>query len=331
MKKFYTNLVVILAIVFLFSVIAFADESSGGHILFAPIYQGPYMIRAFDFVKEYAESKGYTAELQGPVNIDPVGLVNTLTDCLSKNIDIVITTTSDPASLGPILHQYREKGVSVITWDLDVLDPTARDAYAGLCDVPMMGDAIIHDMVKVIGRDDFEYAIIDGQLTSTFLGQRVERMKKIAADYYPKLKLVTIETGQGDIQKSLQAAQNILTAYPNVKAIIANSVEIGVPICQAIEQAGKVGECMSFGHGTPNAMKPYFEKGTAGAISLWDPGEWGLWAAMIGIAIHEGKSWEMGPIKDFPEFPDAEKIENNTYYYNKMFTYTKENVFDFDW
>lgn len=305
---------------------------TGGHILFAPIYTGsPYMLRGYEFAKKYAESMGYTIELQGPTNIDPVALVNTLTDCLAKDVDILITTSSDPHTLAPILKQYQEKGTLVVTWDLDVLDTSARDAYAGLCDIPIMGDAIIHDMVKIIGEDDFEYAILNGMLTSVFLQQRVDRMIEVQKEYYPNLKLVTVESGDGDVAKSLVAAQNILTAYPNVKAIIANSSEISIPICQAIEQAGKVGQTKAFGHGTPDSLKPYFEKGIMGAISMWDPGEWGEWTAVIGIALHQGKTFEKGKISDFPAFPDAELLDDNVYYFNKMFTYTKENVNDFDW
>ncbi len=52
---------------------ASAGESKG-HILFVPSSQGAYMIRAWDLAKDYAEDKGYTIELQGPISLDPVGV-----------------------------------------------------------------------------------------------------------------------------------------------------------------------------------------------------------------------------------------------------------------
>ncbi len=308
------------------------SAAEGGNILYAPIAQNPYFNRGFKFIEEYAAPLGYSAEWQGPVNVDPVSLVNILTDCLSKDVDILITTTSDPESLVPILKQYKDKGTMVITWDLDVSDPSARDAYAGLMDVPMMGYQIIDDMVKYVGGEpDFEFAILNGPSTSVFLAQRIERMKEHVAKKYPKLKLVTIETSEGDIQRALTAAQNILTAYPNLKAIVCNSTENAIPICQAIDQAGKAGQVKYIGLGTPNALKPYFESGSAGAISMWDPGVWGKWSAVIGIALHQGKTFREGKLADFPDFPKAEKIANETYYYNEMFTYDKDNVNQFDW
>ena len=140
-----------------------------------------------------------------------------------------------------------------------------------------------------------------------------------------------MESGDGDVAQSLVAAQNILTAYPNVRATIANSSEIAIPIAQAIEQAGRVGETQGFGHGTPASLHPFFESGSFGAISMWDPGEWGEWTAVIGIALHQGMTFEVGPITDFPNFPNAEKLDDNIFYFHNMFTYTVDNVFDFDW
>lgn len=307
------------------------ESGTGGHILFAPIAQNPYFNRAYEYVKKYAEPLGYTCEWQGPVNVDPVALVNTLTDCLSKDVDILITTTSDPDSLVPICKQYMDKGTLVITFDLDISDPTARDAYAGICDLGELGVPMVEDTVKLVGSEEFKYAILNGPSTSTFLQMRIDRIKEYAGEKYPGMELVTVETSEGDIQKALTAAQNILTTYPDIKAIINNSTENAIPICQAIDQAGKSGDVIMVGLGTPESLKPYFETGSAGAISMWDPGEWGEWAANIAIALHQGETFEEGPITEFENFPDAVKIENETYYYNKTFTYDAENVWDFEW
>lgn len=307
-------------------------EAPKGKILFTFFTNGPYLERSYVGAEEKAAELGYEIELQTTVGQDPAGLVDILTDCYSRDdIDILITSTTDSASLTPILKQYMEKGVKVITWDLDVLDPTARDAYAGLMDVPMMGDAMIHDMVAFMGTDDFEYAIIEAPLTSEMSKLRTERMKEVAAEYYPNLKLVDVVSGEGDPQIALQAAQNILTKYPNVKGIIANANENAVPICQAIEQAGLVGECWAFGQGSPAAEQPYFKSGSAACISLWDPYDWGAWTVEIGTDLFEGKEYEVGKLDGFEDYPDAEKLDGEIYYFYKLFTYTKDNVFDYDW
>lgn len=307
------------------------ETGSKGKILFTFFTNGPYLERLYVGAERVAKEKGYDIELQTTVGQDPAGLVNILTDAISKDIDILITSTTDSASLTPILKQYMQKGVKVITCDLDVLDPSARDAYAGLMDVPMMGDAMIHDMVAFVGTDDFEYAIIEAPLTSEMSKLRTERMKAVAAEHYPNLKLVAVESGEGDPKIALAAAQNILTKYPDIKGIIANANENAVPICQAIEQAGRIGQCWAFGQGSPAAEQAYFKSGSAAVISLWDPADWGAWTIEVGTALFEGKTFETGKLSDFPDYPDAEKLENNIYYYYKLFTYTKDNVFDFDW
>lgn len=304
---------------------------SKGNILFAYFASGPYPDRMYEGMARVAEARGYNIEMQTTVGQDPAGLVDIVTDALSTDVDILLTSTSDSASLTPILKQYRDAGKTVITTDLDVMDPTARDAYAGLMDVPMMGDRMIHDMVEFVGSDDFQYAILEAPLTSEMSRLRTERMIAVAEENYPNLELVAIESGEGDPKVALAAAQNILAKYPDVKGIIANASENGVPVCQAIEQAGKLGQCWSFGQGAPAAMQAYFESGSAGVISQWDPADWGAWTAEIGIALFEGQTFEVGAIDAFEEFPEAEKLEDDVYFFHKLFTYTKDNVFDYSW
>lgn len=308
-------------------------EESKGKILFTFFTNGPYLDRLYVGAQEKAAELGYDIELQTTVGQDPAGLVDILTDCYSRDdIDIIITSTTDSASLTPILKQYMEKGVIVVTCDLDVEDPTARHAYAGLMDVPMMGDAMVHDMVEFMGRDDFEWAIIEAPLTSEMSKLRTERMKEVAAEYYPNLKLVAVESGEGDPQVALQAALNILTKYPNVKALMGNASENQVPICQAIEQAGLIGEVWGFGQGTPASLQPYFQSGSEAVISLWDPADWGAWTIEVGTDLFEGKTYEVGKLEGiFEDFPDAELLENGVYYYYKLASFTKENAFEHNW
>lgn len=326
------KLAIILLLVLLMTAFAATGmaEQSKGHILFVPSHQGAYMIRAWDLARAYAEEHGYTIELQGPVALDPVGVVNTLTDCLAKDVDILITTSTDPVTLSTVLRQWQEKGAIVVTWDLDCDDPSARDAYAGICDLNLLGNFIVDDMVDFLGTDEFEYAIITSELTSAFLTQRVEQIQSYAAEKYPGIKCVTVEASEGDTQRALEVAQNILTAYPDIKAIVGNSQELDAPVCQSIIAADKVGQVYYFGHGTPNSSKPYFEMDVIGCISMWDPGEWGAWATAVGIALFEGQSFEDGPLTYFADmFPQAEKVGDQYYYWQK-FTFTKDNVGEFN-
>lgn len=328
MKKILTMVLVALMIL---STLSFAvAEESKGHILYVPSSQGAYMIRSYELAEKYALEHGYTIEMQGPVDLDPVGVVDTLTDCLAKDVDILVTTSTDPVTFSAALQQWQEKGATVVTWDLDCDDPSARDAYAGICNLDLLGNFIVDDMVEYIGSDDFEYAIVTSELTSAFLTQRCQQIQDYAAEKYPNLKCVTVEASEGDTQRALEVTQNILTAYPNVKAIIGNSQELDAPVCQSIIAADKVGEVYYFGHGTPNSSKPYFEMGVIGCISMWDPGEWGMWAVAMGIALHEGQEFAEGPIDYFADlFPDAERVGDEYYYWQK-FTFTKDNVGNFN-
>jgi len=122
---------------------------------------------------------------------------------------------------------------------------------------------------------------------------------------------------------------NIMTAYPEVTAIMSN-VSTGVgPISAAIEDAGKIGEVYACGQSTPNLAKPGMESGACVSAILWDVAKWQAWAVTLAANLVEGVELPMGAL-EIEGFEGAERFAEDIYYYYETFTFTPENINDYD-
>jgi hypothetical protein len=151
----------------------------------------------------------------------------------------------------------------------------------------------------------------------------IEEMKKYVAEKYPNVKIVTVETGEDDMQKSIEAATNMLTAYPNLKGIICNS-SVAVPGAgQAVLTKGKQGKVMVSGLSTPNQCKDLVGKNAIQSLQLWDTGEMGALAVQAMADLLSGKKIQEG--YKFENFPNA-TVTGTTIMQNNNLDFTKDNI-----
>ena len=131
-----------------------------------------------------------------------------------------------------------------------------------------------------------------------------------------------------DPQKAFAVTQNIISAHPNIKAIMSNvSTGLG-PIGKAIEQEGKIGQVYATGQSTPQLAKPVLESGAAESAVLWDPGDWAAFATTIAANLVDGVEMPEGN-PNIDGFPDATR-QGDVFYFWKTLVFTKDNVDQFD-
>lgn len=302
-------------------------ESKGTIAVLNYTAAGSYFKRGESFAKAVGEKYGYDIIYTGTPEVDTAKLINLIQDMTARGVKAICVASGDATSVVPALKEARAKGIKVVSWDLDI-DKEGRDAYAGLMDLTVgLGTPMLETVVKTIGEEG-EWAILDGVITNAFLAQRAEAIKKLAAEKYPKLKLVAHEGTDGDPTKAYTVTQNLLAAHPNLKAIVSNVSTCYGPAGKAIEDAGKVGQVYICGQSSPNLAKPAIESGSGKYATLWDPGRWAEFVTTVAVKLLEGESGTDGNL-NWTEFPKATK-EGDVYYYHEPFDFDKDNINDFD-
>ena len=319
-----------LILVFVLGIASFANaetEKKGTIAVVCYVTSAPYFSFGEATAKATGEALGYDVIWTGTTEVDTPGLITIIDNLIEQEVDAICIASGDTTSVVPVCQKAREKGIKVVSFDLDI-DAEGRDAYAGLMDLSELGIPQVESIVDSIGEEG-KVAIVTGVLTNELLQKRIEYCVSYAAEKYPGLEFVTTESMDEDAEKCYEVAMNIMTAYPEVTAIMSN-VSTGVgPISAAIEDAGKIGEVYACGQSTPNLAKPGMESGACVSAILWDVAKWQAWAVTLAANLVEGVELPMGPLS-IEGFDGAERVAEDIYYYYETFTFTPENINDYD-
>ena len=89
-----------------------------------------------------------------------------------------------------------------------------------------------------------------------------------------------------------------MASYPDLKAIIAPTTVGILAACQAVTDAGKIGEINVTGLGLPSEMAGCVDSGATKSFAIWNPIDLGYSATMLAAAIAKGA--EAGPSAEIP-------------------------------
>jgi ribose transport system substrate-binding protein len=152
---------------------------------------------------------------------------------VTTKVDLILCSPFDKNALVNAYKQARAAGVPVISVANTIASPADEDAYIGY-DLTKPGVLEMSAVAQAIHATG-PIALIEGPPTIAFVygwHQGVERV--LAAN--PNLKLVADINGPLTRAGGLDAASNILTAHPDVKAIVAVSDELAEGAAQAIKE-----------------------------------------------------------------------------------------------
>ena len=327
MKKLIAIVLTLVLVLGLAAVASAETEKKGTIAVVCYVTSAPYFSFGEATAKATGEALGYDVIWTGTTEVDTPGLISIIENLIEQEVDAICIASGDTTSVVPVCQKAREAGIKVVSFDLDI-DAEGRDAYAGLMDLSELGIPQVESIVDSIGEEG-QVAIVTGVLTNELLQKRIDYCISYAAEKYPGLEFVTIESMDEDAEKCYEVAMNIMTAYPEVTAIMSN-VSTGVgPISAAIEDAGKIGEVYACGQSTPNLAKPGMESGACKSAILWDVAKWQAWAVTLAANLVEGVEMPMGELA-IEGFDGAQRVAEDIFYYYETFTFTPENINEYD-
>ena len=210
-----------------------------------------------------AHSEDYELMVNGIKNetdlAEQVGLVEQM---VAQGVDAIVIAPADSKALIPVLKRAQTAGVLVVNIDNKLDADTLKQA--GLT-APFVGPdnragakAVGEVLAKKLKAGD-EVAILEG-VTTAFNSQQ-RRAGFEDAMNAAGMKIVSVQSGQWEMEKANAVAGSLLAANPNVKALLCANDNMALGAAAAVQAAGKAGQVEIVGFDNIDAIQPLLADG----------------------------------------------------------------------
>ena len=319
-----------LALLSAFTFISCSKSESGKKLTIAllPKSKGnQYFVTCEKGARSAAKEIDAELKFDGPINTDPAKQNEIVENWITDGVDVILAACENKDSISTALKKAQAAGIKVLTYDADA-QPDARTFFVNQATAKGIGEQLM-DTAAGLTNSEGEFAIITGTLTAANLNEWIKVIKARHAEKYPNMKLVDTKPCDDLKDKAQQEATNLLSAYPNLKAIIAVCSPAVPGAAEAVKQAGKTGSVKVLGLGLPSENRAYVKEGVTQAVVLWNVEDLGYLSVMAGAAVAKG---ELAPgAKEFNAGKLGKMaIEGDNIVLGKPFVFTKENIDQFD-
>ncbi|WP_295124949.1 rhamnose ABC transporter substrate-binding protein [uncultured Leifsonia sp.] len=249
-----------------------APHSAGLSIAFVPKQlNNPVFDTIATGGQEAAKELGGQFLQVGPSDATGPAQIPYIQSLSSKRVGAIAISANDPNAVAPALKAAMKQGTKVVGFDSPPASD-ARDVFVADSDPAGVGQTLAEMICTDVEGCSGKIAILSATSTSPVQNEWIAAMKKtIAAESkYAGLDIVKIAYGNDDPQASTTATQGLLSAYPDLKGIVAPTSVGIVSAAQVLEQTGKAGKIELTGLATPNSMRKYVKDGTAKNFALWN-------------------------------------------------------------
>ena len=193
---------------------------------------------------------------------DTAGQTRIVEQMILAKVNALVIAPSDSKAMVPVIKKAVDAGITVINID-NQLDP--QIVKSKNISVPFVGPdnrkgaRLVGEYLARQLKAGDQVGIIEGVSTTTNAQQRTAGFKD-AMDA-AQIKVVSLQSGDWEIDKGNKVAASILSEYPDVKALLAGNDSMAVGAVSAVRAAGKAGKVQVVGYDNINAIKPMLKDG----------------------------------------------------------------------
>jgi len=193
-------------------------------------------------IKEKCDEWGWTYEIFDSKQ-DANTQIDQVRSIIAQGFDAMTIQAVDNAALAPVVGEAADAGIIVVDHygfadDLGISDKI----YKVLFGQKESGIMEAEEYVKECG-DSGKVAIIAGLTGADNAMARTAGFEEVLAKY-PNIEIVDTQYCDWDTQKAQTAAENILTAHPDLKAFLVQDDGMSKGVWNAIEAAGLQKSCV---------------------------------------------------------------------------------------
>ena len=193
---------------------------------------------------------------------DTANQIRIVEQMIVSRVNALVIAPADSKAMVPVIKKAVDAGITVINID-NQLDPVVLKSKN--ISVPFVGPdnrkgarLVGEYLAKQLKAGD-EVGIIEGVSTTTNAQARTAGFKD--AMEAAQIKVVSLQSGDWEINKGNQVAASMLSEYPNIKALLAGNDSMAVGAVSAVRAAGKAGKVQVVGYDNINAIKPMLKDG----------------------------------------------------------------------
>lgn len=210
-----------------------------------------------------ANSDRYDLIVNGMKNeTDLAEQVNLVEQMVAQQVNAIVIAPADSKALVPALRHAKDAGILVVNID-NKLDAGVLEE-AGL-KVPFVGPdnrmgarKVGEALAKRLKPGD-KVAIIGG-IPTAFNGQQ-RRLGFEDAMKAAGMNIVSVQSGNWEMEKANGVAAAILSEHPDLKALLCANDNMALGAASAVQAIGKTGQIMIVGFDNISAVRPLLDKG----------------------------------------------------------------------
>ncbi len=226
---------------------------------------------------------------------DTAGQTRIVEQMILAKVNALVIAPSDSKAMVPVIKKAVDAGITVINID-NQLDPAVVKSKN--INVPFVGPdnrkgarLVGEYLAKQLKAGD-EVGIIEGVSTTTNAQARTAGFKD--AMEAAQIKVVSLQSGDWEIDKGNKVAASILSEYPDVKALLAGNDSMAVGAVSAVRAAGKAGKVKVVGYDNINAIKPMLKDGRVLATADQFAAKQAVFGIETALKIIKGEKVDSG-------------------------------------
>jgi rhamnose transport system substrate-binding protein len=297
-------------------------------IAFMPKSKGnAYFISCKQGADQAAKELGLELLFDGPTDPDPAKQNEIVENWTTLGVDAMAVACENKDGISTALRKAEQKGIKVITYDSDAA-PDARQFFVNQATPEGIGDTLMDEAARLTGEQG-DFVIITASLTAANMNEWRKFIEARLAEKYPKMKLVTVRPCDDMKDKAQSETTALLSAYPDLKLVMAICSPAVPGAAEAVKQAGKTGAVKVIGLGLPSENRRYVKEGVTQSVILWKTIDLGYLTVQAATALAKGEL-KPGATNFNAGRLGMMEIKGDNILLGKPFIFNKDNIDQFD-
>lgn len=286
-----------------------------------------YFVSCKQGADEAAKELGVELLFDGPTEPDPAKQNEIIDNWITLGVDVIAAACENKDGISTALRKAQQKGIKVITYDSDAT-ADARAFFVNQATPEGIASTLLDEAARLTNGEG-EFAIITASLTASNMNEWRKHLEAGLAEKHPNLKLVATKPCDDLKDRAQSEATALLSAYPNLKLLMAICSPAVPGAAEAVKQAGKAGAVKVIGLGLPSENRSYVKQGVTQSVILWKTIDLGYLTIHAAYALGTGtlqpgmKSYQAGRL-------GAIELQGDNLVLGKPFIFNQENIDQFD-